>query len=82
MKTIPTGDWWKLQFELHNEKVMPLFSWNQQSKESPKVKPFEVTKTSNELKKLNVSFENQSQITEDVLQKYWTYFKEGIHTRR
>ena len=74
-----TEEWWKHQFAVKNNKVMPLFSWSQQSKDNKPIRiHFDVTKTTKEIEQVNVEsklFLEQSKITEDVLQKYWSYFK-------
>eukprot|EP01115_Flamella_aegyptia_P004895 TRINITY_DN20823_c0_g1_i1.p1 TRINITY_DN20823_c0_g1~~TRINITY_DN20823_c0_g1_i1.p1 ORF type:complete len:1052 (-),score=200.58 TRINITY_DN20823_c0_g1_i1:5-3118(-) len=79
MKVVSTEDWWKHQFEVSNSNVLPLFSWIQQSKEATKgsaPKTFDTKKTSEALHGNHVTLEN-CKLTDQVLQKYWSYLKEG-----
>ena len=78
IKAVMPEEWWKLQLEGSNEKLIPLFAWSSHSKETTS-KPtlLEVTQTSKELKNLKLSDEislEKGKITDDVLQKYWSYF--------
>jgi hypothetical protein len=78
MKPVSLENWWNRQLEIGNNNVLPLFSWSQQSKEAKTArKSFDVTKTEEELKGINlgVSLE-QATISEEVLQRYWNYFKD------
>ena len=82
LKVVPTDAWWKHQFDVNNNKVIPLYSWNRLNKDAKATrKPFDVKKTEQELKDLKVKEKislKQSQLDGNVLQKYWDFVKEGI----